>query len=297
MKVSQLRAVGIRCFADTGDIHCDPRFNLFVGVNNSGKTSLLKVILALQQFPIEERDLRIDVPLPFWSVLLTEVRTEDAFSVGRSGTGPRVRILMHYRNGQLPEFGGQDEVIIVNPGHKVLPNFRPLHKIVPFLARRKAAEYSHDVSLQKQRQVDGTFSSLYSRIDLLATSGHPDSDVFRDAVDQITGLPITTKASDAGKQAGVYFNGDTFVTLDQMGDGITEMVALIVELCTERNKIFVLEEPETSLHPRGLRALLNLVRKAAECNQFFIATHSNIVLRELGGGGEGKVSKHRNQRR
>lgn len=67
------------------------------------------------------------------------------------------------------------------------------------------------------------------------------------------------------------------------------MVALIVELCIERNKIFVLEEPETNLHPSGLKALLAMIRTASEHNQFFIATHSNVVVRELGGMEGGKV--------
>jgi len=132
-------------------------------------------------------------------------------------------------------------------------------------------------------------SALYSRIDLLATYGHPDHDLFREAITQIVGLKITMKASEGGKQAGFYFDRDRFVTLDRMGDGVSEMVAMIVELCTERNKIFVLEEPETNLHPSGLKALLAMIRTASEHNQFFIATHSNVVVRELGGMEGGKV--------
>jgi hypothetical protein len=76
-------------------------------------------------------------------------------------------------------------------------------------------------------------------------------------------------------------NDDTFVSLERMGDGVIEMVALIVELCLERNKIFVLEEPEANLHPKGLKALLGMIRSSLEQNQFLISTHSNIVVREL----------------
>ncbi len=59
------------------------------------------------------------------------------------------------------------------------------------------------------------------------------------------------------------------------------MLGLIVELCVERNKIFVIEEPEANLHPEALRSLLKLVKIASEINQVIIATHSNVVLREL----------------
>ncbi len=74
-----------------------------------------------------------------------------------------------------------------------------------------------------------------------------------------------------------------------MGDGVSEMVALIVELCLERGKIFVLEEPETNLHPAGLKALLSMIRRVSEQNQFIIATHSNIVVRDLGAEPDTKV--------
>src|SRR5262249_34518160 len=91
------------------------------------------------------------------------------------------------------------------------------------------------------------------------------------------------------KEAGFYLDRDTFVTLDRMGDGIAEMVALIVELCLEEGKIFVLEEPELNLHPSGLKSLLSMVRKASIKNQFVIATHSNIVVRELGSDDNARV--------
>ena len=110
-----------------------------------------------------------------------------------------------------------------------------------------------------------------------------------EAVNQIVGLPITTAHSNSGKHAGFYFDQDNFIPLDRMGDGVSEMLAQIVELCVERNKIFVVDEPETSLHPQGLKALLALIRKASEHNQFLIATHSNIVVRELGDDDVSKV--------
>ena len=129
---------------------------------------------------------------------------------------------------------------------------------MPFIASRKATQFNHDVSTNAQSNVSGTLSALYSRIDLLASYGHPSHNKFLEAVKDIIGLPITTKASGSGKEAGFYFDENTFVTLEHMGDGVSEMVALIVELCLEKNKVFVLEEPETNLHPRGLKSLLGI---------------------------------------
>lgn len=166
---------------------------------------------------------------------------------------------------------------------------REAHTLVPFLAKRKAVSFEHNITSGAQNQINGTFSNLYSRIDLVATNGHPEHEKFMHAVEQIVGVKITTKASPSGKEAGFYLDRNTFVTLERMGDGVSEMVALIVELCVERNKIFVLEEPETNLHPRGLKSLLALVRSSSEHNQFLIATHSNIVVRELGADPHTKI--------
>jgi predicted ATP-dependent endonuclease of OLD family len=105
-----------------------------------------------------------------------------------------------------------------------------------------------------------------------------------------TQVPITTKATQGGgKEAGFYFDDNSFVSLDRMGDGVSETVALIVELSLERNKIFVLEEPETNLHPNGLKSLLKMVRSSMKEIQFIISTHSNIVLRELGSDDQTKI--------
>jgi len=162
---------------------------------------------------------------------------------------------------------------------------------VPLLARRKAPTFDQTINSSIQQQVTGTFSNLYSRIDDLVGWGHPYHENFKQAVSDIIGLPITTKSSRAGKIAGFYLGNDAnkFVSLDRMGDGVSELVGSMVELCSERGKIFVLEEPETNLHPRGLRALLGMIRSSAADNQFIIATHSNIVVRELASDHDAKV--------
>ena len=172
---------------------------------------------------------------------------------------------------------------IANLGTQIFDTNRPHHIVVPFLARRKASAFNEGISSGAHVPITGTLQNLYSNIDVLATAGHPEHETYLAATREILGMTITTKPSSGGKVAGFYLESDSFVTLDRMGDGVTEIIALIAELCLARNKIFVLEEPETNLHPRGLKALLNMVRASADHNQFFIATRSNVVVRELGG--------------
>jgi predicted ATPase len=277
VRAKSIRLVGIRCFADTSDINLGARCSIFIGQNNTGKSTLLKSLLSLQGFPFSNNDIRPGSPSSFCKVALTDAGS--AF-LRQAISDKREFEVFRVLRGDDP-FPMDPKLMLMNDDG-LFGNIRPDHTIVPFLSKRKAPQFTQDVSLNAQKAVTGTFSNLYSRIDLLATAGAPKHESFQDAVNEIVGLPITTKATQGGKEAGFYFDDDTFVSLERMGDGVTEMVSMIVELCLEKGKIFVLEEPEIDLHPRGLKALLGMMRLAAANNQFVISTHSNIVLRELG---------------
>jgi predicted ATPase len=76
-----------------------------------------------------------------------------------------------------------------------------------------------------------------------------------------------------------------------MGEGIANLVGLIVSLCMAKNKIFLIEEPENDIHLQALKALLRLIEEKSKHNQFIISTHSNIVTKNLGSVEESKVFK------
>jgi predicted ATPase len=282
MKIEGLRLAGIRCFEDTGWIDLSHKCNIFVGQNNAGKSTLLRGVTVWQGFPFDEAeqsgDFRAGAPRITYEMAVSEVpaNISPRQDQGRASSYLLVR---HVRGERAPREGWRD--IPVGDPHGHFHNERPQHQIVPFVARRKAAHFSEGVSLGAINQISGTFANLYARIDLIAAAGHPSNAQFQRAVKDIVGLDITTRPSPNGKEAGVYFDKERFVTLQRMGDGVSEMVALIVEMCLEEGKVFVLEEPETNLHPKGLKALLSMVRQSSAHNQFIIATHSNIVVREL----------------
>lgn len=71
--------------------------------------------------------------------------------------------------------------------------------------------------------------------------------------------------------------------IDQMGEGVANIVPLLAELTVSRGKLFLIEEPENDLHPKALKALQELILESSKSNQFVISTHSNIVVRHLAG--------------
>ena len=286
MKITGLRLSGIRCFEDTGELPTKPRFNIFVGQNNVGKSTILRSLLSCQGFPFDAGDVRPSASNAWISLSLDDVLESDSFGYKAAPSG-EMRITIPLR-GRYPEYGDIPSQI-GSFGSQIFIPQRPHHTLVPFLAKRKASGFSEAISAGAHTPITGTLQHLYSNVDVLATAGHPNHEAYLAATREILGLTITTKPSGGGKVAGFYLDAENFITLDRMGDGVTEIIALVTELCLARNKIFVLEEPETNLHPRGLKALLNMVRTSAEHNQFFIATHSNVVVRELGSEDESIV--------
>lgn len=92
---------------------------------------------------------------------------------------------------------------------------------------------------------------------------------------------VTSIPSDGGQRPGAYMPNQERLYIDQMGEGVANIVFLLSNLAVSENKIFLIEELENDLHPKALKALLDLIIESSKTNQFFISTHSNIVVRHL----------------
>jgi hypothetical protein len=85
-----------------------------------------------------------------------------------------------------------------------------------------------------------------------------------------------------GKQVGMWVSGTEWIPLTAMGDGVGQMLGLIVQLVLAKDKLFLIEELENDMHPEALKALLSVIQSRSNNNQFVLSTHSNIVVRYLG---------------
>lgn len=279
MKLQNFQLKNIRCFEDTGNVELSLRINVFVGKNNAGKTTIVNSILNLQQgFAMGGESMRphkSDSSFQKFGLLWPADSISNGLGIG---AGPQSIIVTHVFDGggRLPQSTHQ-----LGTHQPVFYQTRPDAVFEPFLARRKAVAFQEVINSGVSNIVTGNHQHIYSRIDEIAVSGHPRHEIFRTAMRDILGFEITTRPSGGGKEAGYYYDLKNFVPLQRMGDGVSEIVAMIVELCIAEDKIFVVEEPETNLHPSGLKSLMKLFRSASERNQFIVTTHSNIVVREL----------------
>lgn len=266
---------GIRSFEDPISIDLGNGCNIFVGQNNAGKSTLLKSITCWQMSGFDDADY--SMPNASINIVVSEIGSHDLVSVR---TGAEVVNYVWTLRGAQPS----QTTPIKTQYHNgtVFGSRWPDSFIIPYSAKRKASTFEEGVTLAHQNRIDGTFSTLYARIDRVASPGSTAHEKYKNSVENILGFFVGTRASINGKTAGVYLTDDRFVTIDRMGDGVSEITALLVDLSLAKGKLFVLEEPETNLHPKGLKALLAVIRESAAYNQFIVATHSNIVVRELG---------------
>jgi len=112
-----------------------------------------------------------------------------------------------------------------------------------------------------------------------------------DACEKILGFRVTTSHTTNGKQAVYIVQNTRSIPLLKMGEGVINILGLVVHLVSADKKLFLIEEPENDIHPKALKALLDLIAERASENQFILTTHSNIVLKRLGACPDAKVFK------
>jgi len=279
MRVTSLRLTGFRSFVDMQPIALGA-INVFIGANNSGKTSLLRALYLMQQsvdqvYP----DVRVG-----GQIATVQIGLEDAsgFQWGSLGSGLATIILnsANRRDGSI-----QLNFASANGSHQALAVLRaedPHHFVVPFLSKRKTAGYQEDIRLQFALQVTPSMANLAAKLSRISNPSFPGYEKYRETCMAILGFMVTGTPSESGQRAGVYLPSRETIPIDQMGEGVPNIVTLLADLALSEGKLFLIEEPENDLHPTALKALLELITESSKSNQFVISTHSNIVLRHLG---------------
>ena len=272
MKVLRVEVENIKCFTKV-EIDLSPGINVIVGPNNNGKTTLLNCISILQQPRLMDSNSR-RIGADTDSIRIYVDKTEVAGLPQHANTFTASTMLpelhVQWTDGQSSSFGG-------------ILNQEPDNFIIPYCSNRKVAVYNERIELPYLKPVSGTLQNLYAKVDRICNPEYlPAYNEYIAACDEILGFRVSTISSDVGKKAAYIIRNDQNIHIDMMGEGIANLLGLIVDLCRAENKLFIIEEPESDIHPKALKKLLDLIIKKSESNQFVITTHSNIVLKHLG---------------
>lgn len=281
MRVASLSIRAVKSVAASPELELGP-ITLLVGRNNSGKSTVLRALHALQATGVVSADM---IRFGETSALIKLVmRDVDLRHWGHENAAPAVQeaaleIAVH-RNGSYSCSAtlSDGQALGLNPIAAVEPH----HFVVPYLSSRKVTAFDETINASRSTEIRTDLANLAAKVDRLMDVNHPRHHEFRSAVTEIIGLPLSAIPSPNGKQVGVWVNDTEWIRLEQMGDGVGQMLGLITQLCVGRGKLFLIEELENDIHPEGLKALLRLIEDKSQENQFVVSTHNNVVLRHLG---------------
>jgi predicted ATPase len=95
---------------------------------------------------------------------------------------------------------------------------------------------------------------------------------------KLTGLQTAQLRPTAdGNSLNVRYRG-RYLPIQSFGDGVVHTLLMAFEFMRKQNHIFLIEEPETHLHPELIRMLMGEIAADQNNNQFIITTHSPVLL-------------------
>lgn len=283
MKITAIELKNIRGFRDLSKTEFSDSINVFIGSNNSGKSIILNSIYLVQKpglFSVKDKTVG---SVSGVIKLFCSGEHLPTFNIDKNRLGFVFNLQDGGRHIMYPG-GGESS------WGSATPNTEPDNLIYPFLSKRKVVSYSEEVHKGATNSVNGDFTHLYSKVDRLSDPEDPRYEAYTGACDNILGFRVSASAGDHNGKRAVYKIKDfDEIPLINMGEGVANILGLIVDLCVAENKIFLIEELENDIHPKALKGLLNLIISKSTSNQFFVSTHSNIVMKVLGAEYAAKV--------
>lgn len=270
MRVTSISISNFRAYAYAA-IDLD-QINVLVGANNAGKSSILRALCLMQNGLVTAPAAEVRAGETHWEVLLKleNIRRKD-WPATQSAE-------LYIKYGERPRL---TTAVSGTQGVEQVPGTDPNHFIVPYLSKRKVTTYIEDVRQQYALAVTPSMDNLAAKLSRIASPSFPEFERYRATCEAILGFVVVATPSAGGMRPGMYLPDRTVIPIDQMGEGVPNIVSLLADLAISEGKLFLLEEPENDLHPEALKALLDLVIQSASSNQFVVSTHSNIVVRHL----------------
>ncbi len=292
MKIASLEIENVRGFEGKHSLVFSKSINVLIGQNNSGKTTILNCLLHPQKPTLVAKDITSGKVSGF-----IRITFED---------NPKISVVHHdkfvYLGFDLSKEGAEykiktDPNIFNNTTFNRIPENEPNNLFYPYLSKRKVITYEPTISENNTNAVTGNLQNLVSKIDRVnQPQRKPNFDEYISACNKILGFEIGASASTIGKEIVYYTDGGGTIPLTSMGEGIANILGLVVDLCEAKDKIFVIEEIENDIHPKALKELLALIIEKSKNNQFFVSTHSNIVMKYLGGNEDSKIFNFRSKK-
>jgi hypothetical protein len=295
MRLSKVHIRNFKSLADTGEVNLD-RINVLVGRNNHGKSAFVQAVHLIQSGArFSTRDIRLGTDEAEITYVLEDVSRpaiigQQVIQIGEP-VGAAFKALWNVGGRVTATW----TMIGSSNNHAFIRESEPYNFIYTYLSKRKVTEFDQVVNLQKTLAVSSDLRNIVSKVDRLANPAHHKSQEYTDLCMSVLGFRISSLASTGGHQAGIPVGPNTYIPIEDMGEGVSSLLGLITDLCVADGNLFLIEEPENDIHPDGLKTLLSFIVAKSEHNQFIVTTHSNIVTRYLGAAEGSKIFEFKSE--
>lgn len=277
MVFNKLRVRGYRSIEDSGELPLGP-ITVVVGRNNTGKSALLRAIYLLQEnSPFRVEDVRFEHDATVVSLWIEgNVDMPNAAGIAIEVSD----YIETTRRGNRSEITSPNN----NSGLHLWLSREPYNLIYPVLSTRRVHRATEEqIRAEQVRTVQPDDGNIVARLSDLLNSSLPEAKKFAEYCRSILNVELNLIPGQNGQSIGVRVDRLRSIGLDSMGTGISTALNLLISMAWARGKVFLIEEPETDLHPHALKLLLDAIIASSKENQFIISTHSNIVVTRLGG--------------
>ncbi|HIE01066.1 MAG TPA: ATP-binding protein [Thiotrichaceae bacterium] len=270
--------------------------NLIVGDNDTGKTSLLKFLYAISK--TWEIYSHQPARLSFKQVLSQKLL--DTFQPRKLGIGDLVNhhtkeklsIELIFANGADTQnlsfsFGKSTKNTIKHCTENVKPvkeNYNTL-----FIPAKEVLTASQAIKFTREPHFLAGFDDTY--LDLIKSLEMPAplntiSEPFSEINDKIANLfEGSIKRVERENEAFIFQQGSQEIAMPLTAEGIKK-IGILTTLINNRQlrsgSILFIDEPESALHPKAIRLLMDIIMKIASNGiQIVMSTHSYFVIKQL----------------
>ncbi len=254
MYVSHLSIKNFRSIESTPNSLALSNINVLVGANNAGKSSIIKALHLLQSGSSNREDIRAGHNHYTVKIMLRDI--------------PEGHLILKNRTWNTAEFTAQQNregniTFSLSPGENAIgteqiPNREPFHFAVPFFAKRKTASFAQDVRQEFALSISSDLHYLAAKLARISNPSYPTHEVYMRTCKAVLGFSVSAVPGEQGLRPGIYLPDRSVVAIEQMGEGVPNIASFLISLAESEGKLFLIEELENDLHPKALKAILDL---------------------------------------
>lgn len=296
MKIKEIEVENFGAWAGKRKFNTDANLVFLVGENNTGKTTLLRAIQFLREgFKDDELNKVRHIPVKDSDNISVKIEDDNSNSYERSNEKNECKSIFKNETEIKPKAIADDfNVEFISSGKDPdeavsFTSTKPMGKLL-----KKFSEdfTSGDDWKELKKAYDRAF---YNGKNSLTKKSEELSNNIQEALKDIypnIGVELAFQGLDVGdftKGGNINLNDGVNTPASQKGSGLQRALAFAIlktyaemERKSEtRNSIFLIDEPEISMHPRMQKNLMESLRKISKAEQVFISTHSPYILKEF----------------